>query len=160
VAGLRAAAELATARGEPLLVLATAFALVALLDALEGAEIPLPCGSVVMQTGGFKGRTRALEPAALYAAVARTFAIDEHRIVGEYGMTELTSQLYDGRARGIYVEPPWCTVTPVDPVSLGPVPDGDVGLARIVDLGNVDSAVAIVTQDRVRRTGGGIELVG
>jgi hypothetical protein len=160
VAGLRAAAELAATRGEPLLVLATAFALVGLVDALDGAVIPLPGASVVMQTGGFKGRTRALEPSELYGAVARTFGIDERSIIGEYGMTELTSQLYEGRARGIYVEPPWCTVNPVDPISLEGLPDGEVGLARIVDLGNVDSAVAIITQDRVRRTGGGIELTG
>jgi hypothetical protein len=51
-------------------------------------------------------------------------------------------------------------VKPVDPATLEPLPDGEVGLARIVDLGNVDSAVAIVTQDRVRRIDGGMELLG
>jgi hypothetical protein len=35
-----------------------------------------------------------------------------------------------------------------------------VGLARFIDLGNVDSAVCVVTQDLVRRVGGGIELLG
>lgn len=168
VAELASAVKRARARGEPVLVLATAFALVAALDALGGASLALPPGSAVMQTGGFKGRTRALEPAALYRAVAEAFTVDEAAIVGEYGMTELTSQLYEGTLpgaalngpRGTYLEPPWCKVNPVDPVSLEPLPDGEIGLARIIDLGNVDSAVAIVTQDRVRRNADGIELVG
>jgi hypothetical protein len=48
----------------------------------------------------------------------------------------------------------------VDPVTLAPVPDGEVGLAKIVDLANVDSAVAVLAQDRVRRVPGGFELLG
>ena len=87
-------------------------------------------------------------------------------------MTELTSQLYEGTlpgsalqaewrgAPGTYFEPAWLCVVPVDPISLEPVAPGEVGIARIVDLGNVDSAIAIQTQDRVRRVAGGIELLG
>jgi hypothetical protein len=48
----------------------------------------------------------------------------------------------------------------VDPVSLRPVAPGETGIARIVDLANVDSAVAIQTSDRVRATGAGFELLG
>jgi hypothetical protein len=58
------------------------------------------------------------------------------------------------------LEPPWLRVSPVHPVSLEPVADGEVGLARFVDLANVDSAVAILTRDLVRRNDLGIELVG
>ena len=109
----------------------------------------------------------------LREAVTLSLQLGERRVVGEYGMTELTSQLYEGTLResalyarhpsaapGIYFEPPWLRVTPVDPVSLEPLADGEVGLARFVDLGNVDSAVSVVTQDLVRRTAGGIELLG
>lgn len=168
VAGLRHASRVATDRGEPLLVLATSFALAALLDALAGDTIPLPEGSVVMQTGGFKGRMREIPKAELRRAVARTFGIDERAVVAEYGMTELSSQLYEGTVPGVrragppdvLLAPPWLSVVPVDPVTLAPVPDGEVGLARFVDLGNVDSAVAILTRDRVRRCDGGIELLG
>lgn len=170
--GLEQAAARASERGQSLLVLATSFALVGLLDALEGRALPLPEGAVVMQTGGFKGKTREIAPAELRAAVARTFAIGEAQIVSEYGMTELTSQMYEAtlpgsalqRERhgtpGVYAEPPWLRVVPVDPTTLEPVPSGEVGIARIVDLGNVDSAVAIQTQDRVRRVEGGIVLLG
>jgi hypothetical protein len=124
-----------------------------------------------MQTGGFKGKSREVEPAALRARVARAFGVHEDHVVGEYGMTELSSQLYEGtlaaavgagpaRAHGVYVPPPWVRVTAVDPVSLDPVAPGEVGIARIVDLANVDSAVAIQTADRVRAVDGGVELLG
>jgi hypothetical protein len=164
---LRAAAR-ARLRGESVLVPATGFSLVMLLDALGGSELPLPPGSVVMPTGGFKARTREVEPRELAALVARAFRITEDHVVFEYGMTELTSQLYEGTlpggvlraARGVYVPPPWLRVTPVDPETLAPVPDGAEGIARFVDLGNVDSAVAIVNEDMVRVRDGGIELLG
>jgi hypothetical protein len=51
-------------------------------------------------------------------------------------------------------------VTAVDPVSLDPVAPGQEGIARIVDLANVDSAVAVQTVDRVRLRDGAVELLG
>lgn len=169
---LEAAGASARAAGRDLIVLATSFALVALLDALEGRTLAVPERTVVMQTGGFKGKSREIAPAELRRAIAQRLAIDEARVVSEYGMTELTSQLYEatlpgsalraerGGQPGVYFEPPWLKVLPVDPVSLEAVAEGEVGIARIIDLGNVDSAVAIQTQDRVRRVNGGIELLG
>ena len=76
-------------------------------------------------------------------------------------MTELTSQLYEAPGNpGIYLEPAWLRVIPVDPATLAPVSAGEIGIARIVDLGNVDSAVVVVAEDLVRRSGPGIELAG
>jgi len=74
-------------------------------------------------------------------------------------MTELSSQFYDEEP-GHYTEPPWARVVPVHPETLAPVPDGEVGIARIEDLANVDSAFAILAADRVRRVAGGFELLG
>jgi len=146
------------------LVLGTAFAYVHLLDALGDAGFRLPAGSRVMQTGGFKGKTREIPEAVLRRDLARAFAIPEEAILGEYGMTELSSQFYEapvpGRAHGVYREPPWARVVPVDPETLAPVADGAAGIARIEDLMNVDSAFAIVASDRVRRVAGGFELLG
>lgn len=158
----------ALTREQPMLVLATSFALVHFLDALGDATFVLPEGSRVMQTGGYKGKSREVAPERLRAELARVFAIDPRAIVSEYGMTELSSQFYertlfDPKARhGVYAEPPWAKVIPVDPESLEPVRDGEVGIAKIVDLMNVDSAVAVLTQDRVRRLPGegGFELLG
>ncbi|MCB9579480.1 MAG: acyl-protein synthetase [Polyangiaceae bacterium] len=168
ITGLSRAALVALERQEPLLVLSTAFALVALLDELGGKKLRTPKHTVIMQTGGFKGRTRSVAPEKLRARVARVFGIAKERVVGEYGMTELSSQLYEGTLpgaelegeAGLYLPPPWLRVTAVDPITLRPVPEGEVGIARFVDLGNVDSAVAIVTQDRIVQRAGGIELLG
>ncbi len=177
-AGVAEAAARARDANEPALVLATSFALVYLLDARDRLDLRLPPGSRVMQTGGFKGRSREVAPDELRAAVSDTFAVPEAQVIGEYGMTELSSQLYETtlaaalgkwpveEARhGVYAAPPWVRVTAVDPVTLAALPDGEIGIARLVDLANVDSAVAIQTADRVRvlpgsRRNHSIELLG
>ena len=94
------------------------------------------------------------------------FALDRRAIVSEYGMTELSSQFYERTLfdpdvrEGIYAEPPWARVVPVDPETLEPVAEGEIGIAKVLDLMNVDSAVAVLAQDRVRRVDGGFELLG
>jgi hypothetical protein len=172
VAGLVRAGQSALRAGKPLVVLATSFALVSLLDELGDRKISVPDSTVVMQTGGFKGKTREIAPAELRARIAECLGISELQVISEYGMTELTSQLYEATlpgsalqaahrgAAGVYFEPPWLRVVPVDPTTLEAVTPGQIGIARIIDLGNVDSAIAIQTQDRVRRVSGGIELLG
>lgn len=185
VAGLERAARVARARQEPVVLLATSFALAGLLEADEDLELDLPRGSVVMLTGGFKGRRTSLDEAGLRRATARALGVPESAILAEYGMTELTSQLYEawterrtpalvsasaaasratfwpevGQTRR-YHAPPWLRVSAVDPVTHARLPDGEVGVARFVDLGNVDSAVCIVTEDLVRITPDGLELLG
>ena len=168
--GLRRAVDEAHRDRAPVLLLATSFALVFLLDALEGAALPLPPGSRAMQTGGYKGRTREVPADELRARVAGAFQLDPRAVVSEYGMTELSSQCYESTLRdllglggapaGVLAAPSWMRVTPVDPRSLLPVPPGQEGIARVVDLANVDSAVALQTQDRVRAVEGGFLLLG
>ena len=162
VDALTRAARAAAERDEPLIVLATAFALVMLCDALGGMSLATPPRTAVMITGGFKGRTREVDPGALRTDVARALGILAAQIVGEYGMTELSSQLWESRdgPAATYVAPPWLLVTAVDPVTLIELPAGEIGLARFVDLANVDSAVAVVTEDLVRCRGSGVELLG
>jgi hypothetical protein len=76
----------------PVFVPTTAFALAELLE--RPGEARLPSGSVVMVTGGFKGRRTQLDEAGLWAEARRRLGPDA-RLVGEYGMTELSSQLWD-----------------------------------------------------------------
>lgn len=175
VGSLREMRALAWRTNSPVLLLATSFALVELLDALGGETLELPPDSVVMPTGGFKGRTRSIERDVMHRELRRVFG--EVKIIGEYGMTELSSQLYEvahgDRARpanepsallpgvlGVYTAPAWLRVYPVDPHTLAPVAAGEVGLACFVDLANVDSAVCLLTQDLVRVTNVGVELLG
>jgi hypothetical protein len=160
----------ALARAQPMLILGTSFAFVHFVDAVGKLTFDLPRGSRVMQTGGYKGRSREVPPAVLRADLARVFGLDQRSIVGEYGMTELSSQFYertlfdDTSPLGVYAEPPWARVVAVDPETLAEVPHGQLGIAKILDLMNVDSAVAVLTQDQVRRVGdgneGGFELLG
>lgn len=152
----------------PVLLLATSFALVYLLDALQGAKMPFTGQLTVMQTGGYKGKTREVSPDDLAREITNTFSNASVNLVGEYGMTELSSQLYEGRVPGAllstpvgwYAPPPWLRVSPVDPTSFAEVPEGDVGLACFTDLANVDSAVRILTNDQIVRRDGLVRLLG
>lgn len=163
VAGLRRHVSELDAR-RPAVVLATSLALAHLMERTE--SLPLPAGSRVMQTGGFKGRAREVDAAELRRSVSRLFAVDERHVVAEYGMTELSSQFWEATVAraaarpGVYLEPPWARVAPVHPETLAPVPEGEVGIARIEDLANVDSAFAVLAADRVRRVDRGFELLG
>ena len=168
VDGLIEGIAAARAEGEPLLILATSFALVFLLDALAGQSLEVDPRSVIMQTGGFKGKSRQIEAIELTQAVARTFRVSETQVISEYGMTELCSQLYEGtlpasvlRTKpGWFLPPPWLAVEAVDPVSQLPVPEGSEGLARFTDLANVDSAVRIQTMDRIVCCDRAVKLLG
>ena len=119
-----------------------------------------------MLTGGLKGKSREVDARELREQLADLFELAPGRIVSEYGMTELGSQAYDdvlaGGASGVYKTPPWMRVRAVNAESLEPLGDaiGVEGLARIEDLTNVDSAVAIQTSDRIRIVPGGVELLG
>lgn len=154
--------ERAERSGVPLCIAGTAFAFVNLLDELRRrgvADLRLPSGSRIMETGGFKGRTRVVERAELYAQIASLFALPPDRIIAEYGMTELTSQYYDDVNR-TKTAPPWLRPRVVGPDGKT-LPTGDVGALVHVDLANRSSCVAIQTEDLgVRTSDGGIMLIG
>lgn len=159
------------ARHETTAVLGTSFAFVLLEELLEGDDPgpwALPAGSLAMQTGGFKGRSRELDPVAMRALVAHRFGLPPHRVISEYGMTELSSQLYGrGILEGAAREPErlwapgWVRVTAVDPETLAPLPAGSTGILRIDDVANVHSCVSIQTADRGRvEDDGSVVLLG
>ena len=150
--------------GVPVALLGTSFGFVHLLDAVDETRWRLPPGSVVMPTGGFKGRSREIDPAVLRGMIRAAFGVAEAEIVGEYGMTELSSQGYEARREGSasYRVPPWVRVSMVDAVTLRELPRGEVGLVRVVDLMNLGSAVAIQTSDlgRMDDDGDGFVVLG
>lgn len=161
---LRRGARIARQRSEPLFLLGTSFALAALVEELDGETLGTPRDTFVMTTGGFKGRQVEFSAIELRRELARVLGTTEDHVLGEYGMTELTSQLWErwgtnGR-QGHYFAPPWLSVTAVDPATFEPVSPGEEGVARFVDLGNVDSLLSVVTEDRIREVDGGIELLG
>jgi len=152
--------------GRPVMILGTSFALADLLDFLGRIDLKfrLPPGSIVFETGGFKGRARELSPDELHRRLAEQLAIAAEAIVGEYGMTELTSQCYTatltGGDPGIFVAPHWMKVRVLDPVHLTELPPGATGLLAFFDLANVGSALHLLTEDLGRLEGAGFRLVG
>jgi hypothetical protein len=152
--------------GRPVLVLATAFALVQWLDALErlGLKFRLPPGSALFETGGFKGRTAEVSREDLLARVQAWLGVPAASVVREYGMAELTSQCYTGALLGddpdLFVAPHWVRVRLLDPETLEEVPAGTPGLVCVFDLGNIGSAVHVLTEDLGVADGEGFRLVG
>jgi hypothetical protein len=152
--------------GRPALILATAFALADLLDRIERMNLRfrLPAGSVVFETGGFKGRRREIAREELLARATTWLDIPEEQVVSEYGMTELTSHAYTrtlaGGAAELFVPPPWLRVRALDPLSLAERPDGEPGLLAFFDLANVGSALHVLTEDLGAVESGGFRLVG
>ena len=138
LAGIRSALS----EPSPVYVCATAFALAELLS--SGPVPRLPEGSVVMVTGGFKGRITELSESELYTQLAQRLA--PSRWVREYGMTELSSQLW-ATAHAPYQPPPWLRPLAVDPATGAPRAAGEPGQLRFIDLCNLDGAVAIETLD-------------
>lgn len=125
----------------PVFLCATAFALA---EWLENDPQQLPPGSVLMVTGGFKGRSVTLSDTEMYALAQEQ--LRPSKLVTEYGMTELSSQLW-GSPTGAYRPPPWLKVLAVDPVSGAPLPPGEAGQLRFFDLANLDSSLGIETMD-------------
>ncbi len=170
VEGLRAALAEATTEGRPVLLAGTAFAFVHWLDARSGSgqELVLPPGSRILETGGFKGRSRTLSRSELYGALSSAHGVPVNSIVNEYGMTELLSQFYeptlhvahDSLEDRTHVAPPWMRSRVLDPATLDPVPSGRPGLLCHYDLANAGSVMAVLTEDLGVADEHGLHILG
>ncbi len=149
----------------PLYLLGTAYNFVQLLDLLAAGNLRyrLAAGSRILETGGYKGRTRAVPKPELHALLTRHLGIPATRIGCEYGMCELSSQAYDqpaGAQRHLSF-PPWARVRVVSPENGRAVPDGHPGVITILDLANVGSVAAVQTGDLgIRWADGSFDLLG
>lgn len=157
----------------PVLVLATSFALVHLFEAGD-ERLELAAGSRVMDTGGYKGRSREYTRADLVETIGKRLGIAPGWCDNEYGMSELSSQAYLGTIAAsaghalagtdetnlVRWQPPWFRTRVVDPVTLDEVADGERGLLVHHDLANVYSCAAIRTDDVGVRRGTSYEFVG
>lgn len=143
----------------PVFLMGTAFNFVQLLDHFEAGNIRyrLATGSRVLETGGYKGRTREVPKADLHAAISRHLGIPATRIGCEYGMCELSSQAYDQPATGDrrFRFPPWVRVRVVSPETGRELSAGQAGILQVFDLANVWSVAAVQTADLGVRSGDG-----
>jgi hypothetical protein len=170
--GLAAALDAAIRDEQPVCLLAASFALVHFLDYCReaGLRFQLPPGSRLMDTGGYKGRSRELTKEELYGLVRETLGLPEDRLVNMYGLTEHGTQFLDAnlreRARGrsgqprYKTVPPWARTLVLDPDTLRPLPSGEQGLICHFDLVNRASVLAVLTEDVGYEVGQGFELLG
>ncbi|TCJ12193.1 acyl transferase [Flaviaesturariibacter flavus] len=131
----------------------------ALLDFAAAFPQPLQ-HTVVMETGGMKGRRRELLRAEVHRELQAAFGLAA--IHSEYGMTELLSQAY-APAAGLFSCPPWTRVLAVEEDDPGAAHTtaGNSGRLCVIDLANVHSCAFIATGDSVRlHEGGRFEVLG
>lgn len=120
----------------------------ALLDLISDTKLRLK-NTIVMETGGMKGRRKEMVKEELHALLSEGFGTE--RIHSEYGMTELLSQAYS-KGEGIFETPPWMKVFTRDPEDpFCKLPEGKTGGINIIDLANINSCSFIATQDLGRK---------
>jgi len=114
--------------------------------------------TIVMETGGMKGRKQELTKPALHAYLADGFGVGS--IHSEYGMTELLSQAYS-KGGGIYQCPPWMKVLVADESDPTALSVTGRGVLHIIDLANFNSCAFIATEDiGVVHDDGSFEVIG
>ncbi len=131
--------------GQKTLLIGVAFGL---LDFAEKYTLSLH-HTVVMETGGMKGRRRELTRGELHAFLIHRLGVTT--IHAEYGMTELLSQAYSP-ADGLFSCPPWMKVlvrSEDDPLEVRT--EGE-GILNIIDLANRWSCAFLATEGRRPRS--------
>lgn len=116
----------------------------ALLDLAEQFNFPLK-HTIIMETGGMKGKREEIIRAELHTILKQAFQIKS--IHSEYGMTELLSQAYS-KGAGIFKTPAWMKIfirDTEDPLTL--LPTGKTGCINVIDLANIYTCSFIATQD-------------
>lgn len=125
----------------PVLLIGVAYAL---LDLTGQTSFNLN-NTIVMETGGMKGRRKEMVREELHEKLKKGFGVTE--IHSEYGMTELLSQAYS-KGSGLFKTPSWMKIIcrdPEDPFSY--LPPGKTGGINVIDFANIHSCSFIATQD-------------
>lgn len=127
--------------GQKVLLIGVSFAL---LDLVEQYQFNLN-NTIVMETGGMKGRRKELIREELHQILRKGFGVNT--IHSEYGMTELLSQAYS-KGNGKFSCPPWMKILTRDPEDpLSQTGFGKTGGINVIDLANLHSCSFIATQD-------------
>ncbi len=114
--------------------------------------------TIVVETGGMKGRKQELTKPALHAYLSNGFGVES--IHSEYGMTELLSQAYS-KGEGIYTCPPWMKVLVADESDPTALSNTGRGVLHIIDLANHHSCAFIATEDiGIVHPDGSFEVIG
>ena len=101
--------------------------------------------TLIIETGGMKGRRQEITRKELHTKLKKAFGID--KVYSEYGMTELLSQAYSVGDE-IFACPPWMKILirdPYDPFKF--MEPGASGGINVIDLANIHSCCFIQTED-------------
>ena len=129
------------AKGQKTLLIGVSFAL---LDLVEQFQFSLK-HTIVMETGGMKGRRKEIIRQELHDVLKKGFGVSQ--IHSEYGMTELLSQAYS-KGNGVFECAPWMKILTRDTEdALTILPPNKTGGINIIDLANINSCAFIATQD-------------
>lgn len=116
----------------------------ALLDLIEKQKFQLK-NTIIMETGGMKGRRKEIIREELHDILCKGFGVKS--IHSEYGMTELLSQAYS-LGNGIFECPSWMQILVRNTEdALTYVNYGKTGGINVIDLANINSCSFIATQD-------------
>lgn len=115
----------------------------ALLDLIEKHSFQLK-NTIVMETGGMKGKRKEMIKEELHDLLKKGFGVSQ--IHSEYGMTEMLSQAYS-KGNGLFTCPPWLKILTRDPEDALTVIHGKTGGINVIDLANLNSCSFIATQD-------------
>ncbi len=131
-------------KGKPLFLLGTALSY---LHWMKHSPSPLPAGSFLLETGGYKGLRKKYSRQELYPQLHSFFEIPFVNIINEYGMTELSSQCYARGMSSCHRTPPWMRALVINPHTQQECERGEMGYLALYDLANVDSVLGLFTQD-------------
>ena len=131
----------------PNILLGVSYALLDLAEEVAGRGEKLPAGTIVMETGGMKGRREEISKTRMHDILREAFGVAE--IHSEYGMAELMSQAYSAGG-GIFRTPPWMRVVVRDTTDPFDIRHAGRGGVNIIDLANLHSCAFIQTQDMGR----------
>lgn len=138
---LKTQLEILDNSGKKVLLIGVSFAL---LDLIEKHQFNLN-NTIIMETGGMKGRRKELIREELHILLKSGFGVTN--IHSEYGMTELLSQAYS-KGNGRFECPSWMRILTRDPEdALSIQSDSRSGGINIIDLANLNSCSFIATQD-------------
>lgn len=138
---LKTAIESLERRNQKTLLLGVSFGL---LDLVEKYRFQLK-NTIVMETGGMKGRRKEMIREELHQILKTGFGVKN--IHSEYGMTELLSQAYSA-GNGTFSCPPWMKMLIRDPEdAMTYLSPGKTGGINVIDLANLYSCSFIATQD-------------
>jgi hypothetical protein len=173
VKALLRALEQSVKSGEPVAMIGSTSAFVFFLNACrdKGWSFELPAGSRIGDGGGYRGRFGEMSRDDYYALVEACLGIPSSHCVNVLGMAESATNFFEDSLRRAVLglpeavrqrpDAPWTRTVAVSSETLEPLPDGEIGLLRHVDLVNLPTVLAVQTDNLGYTTGeGGFQIVG